>query len=348
MVQISIYYLTFESVIVNYSTAVVLVTGGTGFLGSILIKRLIASGVRVRATKRESSLVPADLVGAAGLEWVNADINDFFALEDVFEGITKVYHCAAKISYHAADRELLMKVNVEGTANVVTLALERGARLLHVSSIAALGRAKDGQETTESDLWEFHARQPGYAISKYEAEMEVWRGIAEGLDAVIVNPSLVIGASARMEGGDSSGAIFSLLHRGLRFYATGWVGLIDVEDVAKAMVLLMENPSVSGERFLLNNVNMSSKELLERCSRYLGRPAPQYRATPFLLGIAWRAAYLASLLSGKRPLLTRETAHSASSRVRFSNKKLIEVTGMALKPIDETLREICITLKKTA
>ncbi|WP_257670138.1 NAD-dependent epimerase/dehydratase family protein [Parapedobacter tibetensis] len=320
---------------------VVLVTGGTGFLGAVLIRRLIDSGIDVRATKRISSTVPASLSGLARLQWVNADINDFFALEDAFQGVTKVYHCAAMISYQKADRKRMTKVNVDGTANVVTLATERQVRLLHVSSIAAVGRGKDGRETTEDDLWEFSKDQSGYAIVKYEAEMEVWRGIAEGLDAVIVNPALIIGPTAGTEG---SGSVFSLLHRGLKFYTGGSVGLIDVEDVAKAMVALMADTSISGARYLLSNVNMTHKELLEKCSVYLNRPAPHIQATPFMLGVAWRAAKLMAAFTGKTPLLTKESAKASNRKMRFSNKKIVDAIGITFKPIDNTLREICAAL----
>lgn len=323
---------------------VILVTGGTGFLGSILIKQLIEAGYQVRATKRETSILPRLLEGLSGLEWITADVNDFFALADAFEGVTQVYHCAAVISYHAADRKRMMTVNVEGTAHVVTLSLERKARLLHVSSIAAVGRGKNGSETTEADLWEYSRDQSGYAVAKYEAEMEVWRGIAEGLDAVIVNPALIIGPTAGMEGNGSSGSIFAQLHGGLNFYTAGSVGLIDVEDVAKAMVLLMENKAIHGQRFLLSNENMSHRELLARCSAYLGRPAPKFKATGFMLGVAWRAAKVAALFNGKPPLLTRETAHAANLQLQFSNKKIIDATGITFKPIDDTLREICSRL----
>ena len=324
----------------------VLVTGGTGFLGSILIKRLLASGVAVRATKRETSVVPSALVGLPALHWVDADINDFFALSDAFVGISKVYHCAGMISYHAADRQRLMTVNVAGTANVVNLALQHNVRLLHVSSIAAVGQPKHGEEEAkEDDLWAYTPGQHGYAVSKYEGEMEVWRGIAEGLDAVIVNPALIIGPSARTEGSDTSGAIFAMLHKGLNFYTDGVVGLIDVEDTAKAMVMLMDNTAITAQRFLLSNTNMAYRELLARCSTLLDRPAPKYRAKPWMLGIAWRAAGALALLTGRRPLITRETAVSARQKFRFSNRKVVAATGMAFKPIDQTLNEICRTLK---
>ncbi len=303
----------------------------------------MASGTAIRATKRTSSIVPPELKDVVGLEWVDADITDFFALEDAFEGVSRVYHCAALISYRTADRKMLSKVNVEGTANVVALALERQVRLLHVSSIAAVGRAKGDAETNEDDLWEYSVDHSGYAITKYEAEMEVWRGIAEGLDAVIVNPALIIGATA---GATGSGAIFSLLNGGLRFYTDGAVGLIDVEDTAKAMILLMGDPSIRGERFLLSNVNMPHKQLLEKCSVYLDKRAPYIRATPFMLSVAWRVVKVLSVFTGKTPLLTRESARAARRKMRFSNKKVVNATGITFKPIDDTLREICTNLIK--
>ncbi len=337
--------LLLEALLSNYAETVVLVTGGTGFLGSTLIKRLLASGVAVRATKRETSLIPQELIGLPALQWVDADINDFFALGDAFTGVSKVYHCAGMISYHAADRQRMMTVNVAGTANVVNLALQHDVRLLHVSSIAAVGQAKHNGEATEDDLWEYNPGQLGYAVAKYEGEMEVWRGIAEGLDAVVVNPALIIGPAARSEGTDTSGAIFAMVRKGLDFYPDGAIGLIDVDDTAKAMVLLMDHPAVTGQRFLLSNVNMTYRELLARCSSHLGRPAPKYRATPWMLSIAWRAAGVLALFTGKRPLITRETAKSARRQLRFSNRKVVAATGMAFKPIDDTIREICTTLK---
>lgn len=332
----------------NDLSTVVLVTGGTGFLGSTLIKQLIDSGIDVRATKRESSVIPSILENHPRLQWVNADMNDFFALSDAFEGVTKVYHCAAFISFHRADDSRMRQVNVEGTAHIVTLALEHRARLVYASSIAAVGRSKQGLETTEEDLWEYSNDKSAYSISKYEAEQEVWRGIAEGLDAVIVNPSLIIGRGAKTAGNGATGTIFAELQRGLDFYATGSVGLVDVVDVANAMVVLMEKTTITGERFLLNNANMSSKELLARCSTYLGRPAPRYKLTPFMLGIAWRTAWFSALFTGKRPALTREIAKSVSQKVQFSNRKVRAAIGITFRPVDDSLREVCGTLLTTS
>ena len=191
----------------------ILVTGATGFLGAELIHQLTAQGTKLRAVKREHSIIPATIRDNALVEWVTADINDFSDLEDAFLGIEQVYHCAAMISFDPRDKAKLLKINIEGTSNVVNLCVAYNARLVHVSSVAALGNPKKGATLiTEADFWEYDARSHSYAISKYEAEMEVWRGIAEGLDAVIVNPSVIIGAGDGFEG---SGAIFKLVKEGL-------------------------------------------------------------------------------------------------------------------------------------
>lgn len=322
----------------------VLVTGGTGFLGSVLIAQLLARGVPVRATKREGSRIPVDLQERQGLMWVEADVLDFAALEQAFAGVTQVYHCAAKVSYDPAHRLDMERINVQGTANVVNLCLQFGARLLHVSSIATLGEGKTGQEITEKDLWEYHRDQSAYSRSKYESEMEVWRGIAEGLDAVIVNPSLILGQAAGIRG---SGQVFQLLYKGLRFYPGGSVGLVDVEDVARTMYLLMDRSDLTAERFIVNNVNMAHAEMLAQASIYLGRRPPSIKASPLLLGIAWRLALLAARFSGKKPALTKESARISSKKLRYSSGKLLHTIDIEFKPISQTLQEICTQILKS-
>ncbi|QNL50690.1 NAD-dependent epimerase/dehydratase family protein [Olivibacter sp. SDN3] len=317
----------------------ILVTGGTGFLGATLIRQLLAAGQRIRATKRSSSLIPVDLAEHPSIEWVEADILNFFELQDAFEGIHQVYHCAALVSFDPADKKKLLRINAEGTAHIVNLCIDYQARLLYISSIAAIGYPKPGaREADEQDMWEFDGTQHGYAISKYEAEMEVWRGTIEGLEAVILNPSLIIGYQSGTKG---SGAIFKLLKNGLNYYTDGSVGLVDVEDVAKAAILLMNNEAVKNERFIINNENISYKNLFTLCSSYLRRPAPKKKATHKMLGVAWRAAKLRSWFTGETPSLTRDTAHAALKKQAFSNIKLKEKTNFAFKPLAHTLKEIC-------
>lgn len=316
----------------------ILVTGGTGFLGGTLIEALIAKGKKVKATKRPSSRIPERLAASHLIEWIDADITDFFALEEAFAEVTQVYHCAAMVSYQPDTLKQMMHTNVTGTAHVVTLCLEHQARLVHVSSIAALGAPTPPRtQIHEQDYWIYDGQQSPYSVSKYESEMEVWRGIAEGLDAVIINPSLIIGWQAGTQG---SGAVFQLLKKGLAFYPPGSTGFVDVEDVAKAMVLLMDEKSITAERFIVNNVNLSHKTFLEKSSQHLGCKAPHIAASPSMLLLAARGSQWWSKLTGKPQSLTVSSARASCKKLAYANDKIVKQTGITFKPIDLTLSEI--------
>ncbi len=319
----------------------ILVTGATGFLGAELIRQLTQQGVKLRALRRLQAVVPFILENNNGIEWITGDINDLSALEEAFEGITHVYHCAALVSFDPKDKKELLRVNIEGTGNVVNLCAELGIRLLHVSSVAALGNAKKGMQITEEDFWEYDAKVHSYAISKYEGEMEVWRGIAEGLDAVIVNPSVIIGCNAGFKG---SGAIFKLVRGGLSFYTKGATGIVDVEDVAKSMILLM-NSEISGERFTISAENYHYQQFFEEIAQGFGIKAPAREAKAWMLGIAWRAAKLASVFTGKSASLTSDAARSSLQESFYSNEKIKRTTGIKFKPLAQTIAEVCTALK---
>jgi nucleoside-diphosphate-sugar epimerase len=320
----------------------ILITGATGFLGAELTQQLTSQGLRVRALKRDTGKIPDLLKGNTNIEWFSADINDLATLEDAFEGILQVYHCAAVVSFNPKDKARMIHVNIEGTSNVVNLCVEYAARLVHVSSVAALGEPKKGAEITEDDYWEYSPHVHTYAISKYESEMEVWRGISEGLDAVIVNPSVIIGANAGHQG---SGALFKLVQDGLSFYTNGSTGLVDVSDVAKSMILLM-NSEQQAERFTISAANLSYKELFTKIARGLGMKAPTREAKPWMLGIAWRAASVASLFTGRSFGLTSDTAKSSTSYSYYSNSKIKNTIGIAFKPLEQSISEVCAALTK--
>ena len=320
----------------------ILVTGGTGFLGSTLIKFLIEQGHTVVATKRSSSVIPDFLKSSPLIRWVTADITDYFALADIFQGIKQVYHCAAKVSYQKEDAQELYLVNVEGTSHIVNLCLEFSARLVYVSSIAALGTSKNKQPVNERDKWEFHPKMSNYSLSKYKAELEVWRGINEGLDAVIVNPSVIMGIGAYKKG---SGAIFELVNNGIKIFTAGSVGIVDVTDVSRIMVKLM-NSSITGERFILNAENISNKELLERIANLLNKKAPTIKANNFMLSAAWRLSKIASKITGKKPVITEESARAASELLAYSNDKILSAIDYTFRPLNKTLQDIANTYYK--
>lgn len=321
----------------------ILVTGATGFLGAELVYQLTSQHQAVRATKRSDSSIPNLIKDNKLVEWVVADINDPENLADAFENITQVYHCAAFISFDPKDKSKLLSVNIEGTSNVVNLCLENGIRLVHVSSIAALGNAKKGEKITEKDFWEYDAKVHAYAISKYEGEMEVWRGIAEGLDAVIVNPAVIIGKNA---GYDGSGAIFKLVKEGLKFYTDGATGIVDVEDVASSMISLMHS-GISGERFTLSADNLHYKDFFAEIAKGFGIKAPHIEAKPWMLGLAWRAAKLASFFTRKAPSLTRDAARSSFNLSYYSNEKISQAIGIKFKSLNKSIAEVCSALAVT-
>jgi len=318
----------------------ILVTGGTGFLGSYIIKQLVEKGYAVRAIRRSNNLpswIPKEIIDKA--EWVEGDVLDVVALQDAMEGIDAIIHSAAIVSFAKKDRKEMYKVNVEGTANVVNMALEKKVkRLVHISSVAALGRTADGGHVDEEKKWEESKVNTHYAKSKYKAELEVWRGISEGLETVILNPSTILGYG---DWNRSSCAIFKIVHEEFKWYSPGINGFVDVEDVARAAILLMESP-ISEQRFIANGDTYPFKKLQDTIADGFGKKHPSRPTTPFLLAIAWRIEKLKSLFTRKNPLLTIESIRVAQSKTSFENGKILKaLPGFSFTPLEETIRKAC-------
>lgn len=320
----------------------ILVTGATGFLGAELAKELILRGNNIRCTKRASSVIPDLLLPyPAKIEWVDADLMDAFAMEAALDGITQVYNCAAWVSLKAADKNPMIRTNVKGTATLVDFCTEKNIRMVHTSSVAAVGEAKPGELINENHHLDPTLENDGYAISKLESEMEVWRGIAEGLDAVIVNPTIILGASAGIEG---SGQIFETVRKGLKFYTSGTMGFVDVQDVAKCMIALMES-GISGERYIINGENRSYQQLFTEIAGCLHVPAPAKLAKPWLMEVAWRGASLWGSLTGHDPAIDKTSAKAASVIREFDTSKIKKAIGFEFKPLSETVKEVCESFK---
>ena len=230
----------------------------------------------------------------------------------------------------------LIRINTEGTANVVNAALEKKVRkLCHVSSIAALGRPENQADLIDENLvWKTSRHNSIYAVSKYGAEREVWRGTAEGLDAVIVNPSIILGVAGTSKG---SSRIFNTVCEGLKFYPPGKNGFVDVRDVVRAMILLMKS-DIRNERFILNVDNIEYKRLFDLIAAEMGKPAPTVKVSPLMSGLAWRIEKLRSMITGVKPLITRETAHTAVQHYEYSNEKIKKELGFEFTPIEETVQ----------
>lgn len=266
---------------------------------------------------------------------------DMFSLEDALNGITQVYNCAAWVSLRQADKEPMIRTNVIGTGNLVNLCLQRNIRLVHVSSVAAIGQAKPGELTSEKHHPDQAVEHDGYAISKLESEMEVWRGIAEGLDAVIVNPSMIIGPNAGVEG---SGALFEMIRKGFKFYTDGSMGFVDVEDVAKCMIALM-NSDIHEERFIISAENPNYKDLTAQIANDFGVKPPATLARPWMMELAWRGAALASFFTRKPPAIDKTSAQAASINRDFDNSKIRKAVNIEFKPLSVSVKEVCAALK---
>lgn len=318
----------------------ILVTGGTGFLGAYIIRHLIEHGHAVRAVRRHNSRLPFFIDSIWNkIEWVNGDILDVNSLEDAMEGVHAVIHSAAKVSFTSRDKDDMFKINIEGTANVMNMAIEKNIRrVIHISSVAALGRTSDGETVNEEREWQDTKINTNYAISKYKAEMEVWRAIGEGLNAVIINPSTILGYG---DWNNSSCAIFKSVHDHLPYYTNGINGFVYVEDVARATVQLLES-SIRGERFIANGDNWSFRHLFNTIADGFNQKHPHLHANNFLAGIAWRWEKVKTLLTGKQSLLSKESARVAQTITFFDNKKILRyLPGFSFTPLEEAVHKSC-------
>lgn len=315
----------------------ILVTGGTGFLGSYLLRSLVQAGKPVRALYRRH--IPEQVADIKDrVEWVQGDVLDTGALEDAMQGVEQIYHCAAVVSFQPDKRAQMLQVNVEGTANVVNLALEYGIKkIVHVSSVAALGRAKQQADINEEAQWEDSRNNSYYAISKHLSEMEIWRGIAEGLDAVIVNPSIILGSGFWHDG---SGMLLKNAWKEFPYYTDGINGFVDVEDVVNAMTALMES-NIKGQRYILSAENWPYRQLFTVMADALGKKPPHIATKPWMAELVWRVAKVKAMLTGKHPLLTKETARTAQLKVYYNSSKILNaLPGFRFKSLEQTLREI--------
>lgn len=308
----------------------ILVTGATGLVGSHLLVQLLQENEKVKALFRsEKQLEKVKNVFAfkkqLGLfdkiHWVKGDITDIPTLEIAFENVTHVYHCAALISFDPNDEDALRKINIEGTANVVNCCIDFNIKkLCHVSSIAALGDTKEHENIiTEDTEWNPEELHSDYAITKYGAEIEVWRGFQEGLDVVIVNPSVIFGYGFPNQGSD---VIIQSVKKGLSFYTNGTIGIISVEDVTKCMVQLMKS-TISGERYILVGENVILKDFLTYLATLLNTKVPTIYASKTMTSIAWRLDWLIAKITNRKRKLTRTTAKASHSVDVYDTSKIV-------------------------
>ena len=332
----------------NISLAVmeqsILVTGGTGLLGSHLLVQLACDGNSVKAIYRKKSGVSEieQLFKYYGLEdkwdlinWIEADISDIDSIVDHMEGVNQIYHCAALVSFNPADAKKLYHANILGTRNIVNLALEFEInKLVYVSSTAAIGRNGLNDEISEKTRWVASLENTFYAKSKHLAEQEVWRSAEEGLDVAIVNPCIIIGPGSLDR---STGTMFSQVLSGLKYYTNGANAFVDVRDVVDIMIKLMQS-NIAGERYLTIAENRTFKEVFTMIADQMNMVPPSRYASRFLIGIAWRFEKLRSVITMTNPRITSETARASHRVSRYSNQKIINALNVEFSPIDSAIK----------
>ncbi|TNE53523.1 MAG: NAD-dependent epimerase/dehydratase family protein [Bacteroidetes bacterium] len=328
----------------------ILVTGASGVLGSNLLFELSSREKKIRAMYRDQKRVEKvrqlfDLLSHdkeeaekrwSGIEWFSGDILDVIALKEAMKGVDEVFHCAAMVSYRRRDFIRMMQVNGAGTANVVNMALEEGVkRFCHVSSTAAVGKEKHGTiyKVSETNKWTQDKNTSGYAISKHTAEKEVWRAMEEGLDAVIINPSVILGPG---NWEDSSLTILGSVEKGMLFYTEGSNAFVDVREVVRSAIFLMES-GIKGQRYLCTGTNIPFRELFKRIAQELGKKEPKFRAGRLACELAWRLDSLKAVFTGHH-VLTKESVHSAQSKVEYDSSKLSKLLEPTYPDLIETIR----------
>jgi len=315
----------------------IFVTGANGLVGSQICKELLNRNYEISALKRKNS--DLSLLGdfANKIKWIDGDVLDIISLE---EGISKaeyVIHSAAIISFHSSLRQQMYKTNVEGTANVVNVCLTHPIKkLLHVSSVAALGRTKDLKEIDEKSIWEESPYNSHYATSKYQAELEVWRGAEEGLPMVIVNPSTILGKGLA---GRGSARLIDYVKKESKFYSYGLLNYVDVRDVAEVSLELLFSP-ITNERYIINTDNIRYKDFFEAVAKKFNVRAPHTKATPFLGELALFGSNVRYWLTGKEPMVTREILRNASNDFIYSNQKVSTAIRHKFRSLEESIEWI--------
>ncbi|WP_425076703.1 NAD-dependent epimerase/dehydratase family protein [Psychroserpens sp. S379A] len=328
----------------------ILVTGGTGLVGSHLLYQLVSENKQVKAIYRRAHTLERikhvfsyytknhkELFNK--IEWIEADLNNIPALELAFKDVAYVYHCAAFVSFEPNKYYQLRNINIEGTANIVNLCISNKVKkLCYVSSIAAIGNeANSDHLITESTEWNPEADNSVYAITKYGAEMEVWRGTQEGIPAVIVNPGIILGPGYWK--GGSSGNLFRLIHKGLTYRTSGTTGYVSVWDVCDIMNKLMHSDIIN-ERYILISENLSFNEFQKKVAKALNVKPPKKEAGRLMLEIAWRLDWLVSKLFGKRRKLSKQLAKSIRTKTVYDNSKIKDALQIEFNSIDSAIDQV--------
>ena len=327
----------------------ILVTGGTGFVGTYLLYELSKEETSIKSTYRKgkNKELTENFFRLKDqnhpklfnkIIWVKIDISEISSLDELYSGIKKIYHCAAFVSLAKRHKKLLIKTNVEGTSNIINYAIKHKIKkILFVSSIASIGAEDKDGIINEDHSWDHKLNHTDYAFSKYNSELQVWRGTQEGVPAVIVNPGFIIGSHFWNR---SSSSIFNRVNSGLKFYPTGKISLVSVEDVVKASINLM-NSEIKNERFILVSENLYYKEFLDLISKNLGKPLTKYPLTKSILYTIYFFDTILSFLRVKKRFMSNALISTFNNNQEFDGSKIKKIISFKYEKIDEKVKEIC-------
>lgn len=325
----------------------VLLTGATGMVGQHLLASLLKSEQKIRAIYRTQKKIAQTKKRLCGLwkipekafdkvEWIKADLADISQLTDAFDGVVEIYHCAGLVSYDVRDYQKLRKTNIEGTANMVNLALKfKVKKFCHLSSVAAFGSEINGKSITEKSPRDNEAPHSNYSISKFGAEMEVWRASQEGLSVVIVNPGIIIGSGNWTSG---SGQLFDRVAKGFRYKLPIQTGFVAVADVVSAMQKLMKS-QIENEGFILVGENLSFAEVTAQIAEILDKPKPKKKLKRWMVVLGWVFQSLGNALFNTKKEITRQSISDVFGKTSYDHSKICGALNFHFTPIPEALEK---------
>ena len=320
----------------------ILVTGANGLVGSFLCKELVDKGYKVKALVRKNSDTSLLNEISGKLEIHIGELNDVGSLMDAMDGVKCIVHTAAIISFWPKRKDEMFQTNVEGTRNILNVALEYNIdKFIHISSVAAIGRKSSDTFITETNTWDDSALNTHYAATKHQAELEVYRATEEGLNTILLNPSIILGPALK---GTSSARLFEYVEKKNKFYTEGYMNYVDVRDVVTSIMFFIENQTKSGDRFIVNAGAIRYKDFFEAIAKVLNSTAPKISAKPWMRNLVWPSYAAKSFFTGKEPLITKETASISSHKFEYQSDKIKNTSNIVFQPIEKTITWTCAKL----